>query len=150
MDGSCAWGAETGFEPDYFRSRGVRDVVGIDLFSECPDVVVMDMHEMTFPPGSFDVVYSSHSLEHSIEPKRAIKEFARVLKPGGVVVIEVPTNYDPQTTGADLHDFRTPERIVGLFADFSPRVLWQQTDLPLDAGTDVIRTVIRLKESATE
>lgn len=42
--------------------------------------------------GPFDTVYSSHSLEHLYphEVPVALREFNRVLRPGGIVVVMVP------------------------------------------------------------
>jgi 2-polyprenyl-6-hydroxyphenyl methylase/3-demethylubiquinone-9 3-methyltransferase len=44
---------------------------------------VADAYELPFSDGSFDVLCSMDFLEHVEDPARAIKEFARVLKPGG-------------------------------------------------------------------
>jgi len=46
--------------------------------------------KIPFHNNSFDGVYSSHVLEHLQEPEKAIKEFRRMLKEGGVVVIRTP------------------------------------------------------------
>jgi SAM-dependent methyltransferase len=39
---------------------------------------------------SYDFVLSSHTLEHSANPLRALGEWARVLKPGAALVLVVP------------------------------------------------------------
>lgn len=39
---------------------------------------------------SFDFVHSSHCLEHMRDPREALKNWYRVLKPGGYLVITVP------------------------------------------------------------
>lgn len=50
-----------------------------------------DMHNMSiFDDGSFDVVISSHSLEHSFDPGLALLEFHRVLRADGLLFIVVP------------------------------------------------------------
>lgn len=56
--------------------------------------------------GSFDVVYCCHALEHLYphEVYLALKEFARVLTPGGVAVIVVP----------DLEDVKPTEERIGM------------------------------------
>lgn len=38
----------------------------------------------------FDVVYASHVLEHVIEPHLALKNWFRILKPGGNLLISIP------------------------------------------------------------
>ena len=47
-------------------------------------VLQMDASAMSFADGEFDVVHSSSVLPHIPEPERAVREMARVLRPGGV------------------------------------------------------------------
>lgn len=47
---------------------------------------------MPYPDASFDAVYSVSCLEHTQDPGAVLKEIVRVLKPGGVAVINFP-NY---------------------------------------------------------
>ncbi len=46
-----------------------------------------DMHELPFPRGAFDQVLLFNSLQYSDYPERAVKEAARVLAPGGTLVV---------------------------------------------------------------
>lgn len=46
-----------------------------------------------FPDEHFDVVTSWHVLEHVFDPSRVLSEAYRILKPGGVLMLEVP-NFD--------------------------------------------------------
>lgn len=53
-------------------------------------VKTADMREIPFPDGHFDVVVSNaaiHNLSKADERAAAIREFARVLKPGGVCIL---------------------------------------------------------------
>ena len=66
------------------------------------------------PSGKYDFVLSSHMLEHTANPLRALGEWRRVLKPGGALVLVVPARdgaFDhrrPITTMAHLvEDFET-------------------------------------------
>lgn len=55
-----------------------------------PDVLA-DMQEMTeIDDGSFDAVLTTQVLEHIPRPLDAFRELARVLKPGGILVLTVP------------------------------------------------------------
>jgi SAM-dependent methyltransferase len=83
-------GCRNAVELDAFLARKVGRVVGIDLFSQRDDILVMDMHAMTFEDESFDAVYSSHSLEHSYDPAVVAAEMLRVARNGGTVAVEVP------------------------------------------------------------
>jgi SAM-dependent methyltransferase len=53
-------------------------------------MVKMDVTDIQFPNGNFDVIYCSHVLEHVLDDKRAMREFYRVLKVGGWAIILVP------------------------------------------------------------
>lgn len=41
-------------------------------------------------PNSYDVVYSSHALEHMVDVRTALYHWAAVLKPDGIMIIVVP------------------------------------------------------------
>ncbi len=76
------------------RYPGRFDVLGIDLD---PDVLARnrdvtwkvraDTGVLPLRSASFDVILSSYVLEHLAEPQACLAEFARVLKPGGAVVL---------------------------------------------------------------
>jgi sterol 24-C-methyltransferase len=46
-----------------------------------------DYHQLDFPDASFDGVYTMETFVHSANPKVALAEFYRVLKPGGRLVM---------------------------------------------------------------
>ena len=48
---------------------------------------VGDIYELEFPDNTFDVVYAHQVLQHLHEPVSALKEFRRVLKPGGIIAV---------------------------------------------------------------
>lgn len=93
----CACGDGVGLQ--VFRSLGFKNVVGVEL-SEVKaakasawgyEVIVADFHDMPMlKDGSFDVVYSSHSLEHAYDPQKVLAEFHRVLKPGSKLYLVLP------------------------------------------------------------
>ncbi|MDX6529587.1 MAG: hypothetical protein QOH41_1877 [Blastocatellia bacterium] len=64
--------------PEIFRLDGVSVVRG-DLNGDLP-----------FEKSSFDYVTCLEGLEHIENPQQAIREFARVLRPGGTVIVSVP------------------------------------------------------------
>ena len=59
----------------------VKDLVG----STCSATYLSD-----FKDSQFDFVYSSHTLEHIINHQDALREFWRVLKVGGYLIIYLP------------------------------------------------------------
>jgi SAM-dependent methyltransferase len=130
----------------YIQSKGARSIVGIDLYSDDQSILVMDMHDMTFPDDSFDVIYASHSLEHAYDVQRVVEEMIRVARTDAVVVIEVPVEYD--TRGADLVDFKDLETLHQAFGSHVAQVLWSYRDpsesAMNDSGTTIIRTIFRV------
>lgn len=52
--------------------------------------VVSDITAIPLPDGSFDAILCSEVLEHVPEPTHALDEFARLLRPGGRLVMTVP------------------------------------------------------------
>lgn len=61
-----------------------------DLWKERP-IIHGFAEQLPFPDDSFDVVYSSHVLEHVVSEEKSLQEMKRVLKPGGVLIIGMPT-----------------------------------------------------------
>lgn len=53
---------------------------------------VGDVQNIAHPDNSFDTVFSCETIEHVPSPKRALSELARVLKPGGRLLLTTP-NY---------------------------------------------------------
>lgn len=70
-----------------FRAALAREL-GVDKF-EPLSVVQMDAKKMRFADETFGFVFSSSVFEHIEEPRAAIEEVARVLRPGGVACISV-------------------------------------------------------------
>lgn len=52
--------------------------------------VAGDACHLPFPSGAFDVVISSECIEHTLDPRQALREILRVARPGGQVVVTVP------------------------------------------------------------
>ena len=50
-----------------------------------------DLQTLEYPDAYFDAVLSLEMLEHSPSPRRILREFHRVLKPGGQLVLTCPT-----------------------------------------------------------
>ncbi len=79
------------------RERG--PTIGLDLsdvaLSYCrhrglDDLVRADARHLPFHDGSFDVVVTLDTVEHIPDDLGALREAARVLKPGGLLVMNVP------------------------------------------------------------
>jgi len=56
------------------------------------DWQVMDIQNIALADSSFDLIFSCETIEHVPDPARALRELARVLKPGGTLFLTTP-NY---------------------------------------------------------
>jgi SAM-dependent methyltransferase len=71
--------------------RRVRSaVVALDAVPVPGVDIVGDIHRMPLETNSFDCVICTGTLEHVQDPWRAVGEIRRVLRPGGIVHIDVP------------------------------------------------------------
>jgi SAM-dependent methyltransferase len=86
LDAGCG---SRDIEP-FARARGVRRITRYDIASEDPDVVIGPLEDMPFPDGSFDAALCNAVLEHVEDAERAMREIARVVRPGGYIVVAVP------------------------------------------------------------
>ena len=59
------------------------------------EAYLMDQNFLEFEDDSFDIVWSHHTLEHSIAPILAVRETSRILMPGGVFHLTVGTGIAP-------------------------------------------------------
>jgi SAM-dependent methyltransferase len=53
-------------------------------------LIVSRIEDMAFADASFDVIHSCHTIEHLAEPFTVLREHARILKHGGLLVIDAP------------------------------------------------------------
>lgn len=90
-------------------SRKVQEVHGVDIspkmLEQCRRNLelagIKNVHiyersasNLMFPKASFDVVYSYSTLVLIPEPKRAYREIAQVLKPGGFAILDITGKYN--------------------------------------------------------
>ncbi|WP_161488140.1 class I SAM-dependent methyltransferase [Sedimentisphaera cyanobacteriorum] len=95
---------------EIFSNLSHIDYLSADLNS--PEAMEkIDITDINYPDESFDVIYSSHVLEHVPDDKKALTEFYRVLKPGGWMLLSIPINENLEVTDADLELDDPQERI---------------------------------------
>ena len=102
-----------------------------------------DITSMRFPAGSVDYFICFHVLEHIPDERLALSEIHRVLKPGGVAVLQVPVDWDvPATREYPAPDPRDVGHVRRHGADFPERIA--------AAGFDVTRrSVLDIFDPAT-
>jgi len=79
-------------------NRGFRQIVGIDLFEKLDtqrrfDYLRRPMDDTGLEGGQFAVVYCFSAVYYLPNPETALREFFRLLRPGGVVVLSAHTRH---------------------------------------------------------
>jgi SAM-dependent methyltransferase len=101
-------GSGYGFHCEWFVSRGLEATgIAVHVTPELEAAALrggytirqMDMHFLEFPDASFDLVWSHHALEHSFSAFMALREWYRVLRPGGILAVTVPPQRPIVTSG---------------------------------------------------
>jgi len=105
-----------------FKKMSFKNVIGVE-FNEVKaklakkigyEVLKCDMHDLRkLDDKTFDVIYSSHTLEHAYDIGKVLKEFRRILKSDGLLVVVLPY--------PDMHDFNreihVAKHMIGLDKD---------------------------------
>ena len=139
-------GVGTGLSLPHYNSS--LEVTGIDFSTDMlakaeakvaqlnlSQVVVlrqMDARMLDFPDSSFDTVAAMHVLSVVPEPEKVMAEIARVLKPGGRVVI---TNHFVHKHGllAVLERISAPfANVIGWHSDFELETVLQEPSLEIE------------------
>jgi SAM-dependent methyltransferase len=90
-------GCGTGDRLDVFRSKGF-ETVGVETSDSANyaktyltlNVTRGDLFSACFPSECFDIITLYHVLEHTHDPVKECEEIRRILKPDGLLVIQVP------------------------------------------------------------
>lgn len=82
-------------EVRFFRDvMGLSSHKGLDLFSADPELVLVgDMHQIPIEDESQQLVFIKNTLDKSYDFRRVIGEIRRVLRPGGILVIDQVCGY---------------------------------------------------------
>jgi SAM-dependent methyltransferase len=142
LDNGCGTGYGTAYLGEVAKS-----IVGVDISKEAlrwaqkryPNIkyLQMDVHHLEFPDNSFDFVISTENFEHLSDQKRHAAELARVVRPGGLVLLASP---NPEMTIGEHNRFHTKENSYEeLLELFSPlfggvTVIENSLDPPTAAG----------------
>lgn len=81
------------------------------------EFLVADVYRLPFADAAFDVVFAHQLLQHLADPVEALRESARVLRPGGIIAVR-DSDY-----GTMVHDPRDPllDRWLALYCELARR-----------------------------
>lgn len=119
--------ALTALEPDERYADSCADLPRTEL-------IQLRTENTAFADASFDIVHSCHTIEHLAEPFAALKDHARVLKTGGLLVIDAPNT--ALLGGADIveewfidkHLFHFSARTLSRMIEAAGFTIIQQND----------------------
>lgn len=114
------------------HALGFTSLTGVDPFLNADQVTPEGIHiwkkDLSQMQGAFDVIMLHHSFEHMTEPVAILANIARLLKPGGNVIIRVP--------------------IAGSFAWKHYGVNWVQLDPPRHIFLPSVKSIKLLSENS--
>lgn len=98
-----------------FRQLNHQSYITSDLRSPLADVQA-DICNLPFSNQQFDWVVCNHVLEHIPNDKIAMQEIYRVLKPGGIAILQVPLRLDQNTIEDNrITDLKERTRVFGQY-----------------------------------
>ncbi|CCB68790.1 class I SAM-dependent methyltransferase [Flavobacterium branchiophilum] len=99
-----------------FKKQQNIDYTTTDLLSPLADVKA-DICNLPFEDNHYDVIFCNHVLEHIPDDTKAMQELYRVLKPGGMAILQIPQDLNRATTFADdsITDEKERAKIFGQY-----------------------------------
>lgn len=88
---------------------------------------IQDLHSLSFKSNSFDIVYCVSVLEHLSEKETVLREFARILRPGGLFVLTCDISLDGSTE-ISLPDFFDMLKAVDSIFEYASVPTFQMDD----------------------
>jgi len=117
-------GARYGIEMKVFQEFGFysANIFGIDIYPRDEKIIKADMHNLPFEPETFDIIYSHHSLDHALFPKKAMEEFQRVSKKNAHWILSIPfDDYGKE----EAIDFDSPDEIKELVLQYKNKIIYE-------------------------
>ena len=130
-----------------YLGRAAR-LIGVELvdFTDVPagiETYNTDLAHLPLPDGVVDIIMSRSVFEHLADPDAVYREFARVLRPGGVVIFLTANMWDYGTLVARLVPNRFHARIVSKVEGRA-----EEDTFPTEYRTNTRRDVDRLAADA--
>jgi len=95
------------------RCRSIKSLDYVTADLEAPADFRLDLTHALFESEAFDVIFCLHVLEHIPEDAAAMKELHRMIRPGGLVVVDVPLDEREETFEPETNDAADRYRLLG-------------------------------------
>ena len=129
LDVGCGSGTLLGL----LKQRGFRPI-GVDFSHEAATVaetengvrvIVGSLEGAGFSAESLDVVTLFHVMEHVTNPRSVLAEVSRILKPGGVLILQVPNidSWQFKAFGANWYGLDIPRHVIDYSKDAMLKLL---------------------------
>ncbi|MCE9647503.1 MAG: class I SAM-dependent methyltransferase [Chloroflexi bacterium] len=124
-------GAGRGDEAELIFDEFAMNTVGVDLNLERPEglrspanlsFLRQNLENLAFSTKSFGLIYCYHVLEHVSDHMAVLREFERVLMPGGVLFIGFPNRHRLVSYIGTSQEASIPEKIKWNLIDYSYRL----------------------------
>jgi 2-polyprenyl-3-methyl-5-hydroxy-6-metoxy-1,4-benzoquinol methylase len=142
LDAGCGEGHLIEF---LHKSKPNNDYYGADVTEvaiarakeRCPwaNFSLNDLADLNFPDETFDVVICTEVLEHIFEYEKVVQQLKRVLKKGGLLIINFP--HESLWTVGRFFLGRRPIKVPDHVHAFSPKSMSKTVQLPLKAKTNL-------------
>lgn len=99
-----------------FRKQKNIDYTTTDLNSPLADVKA-DICNLPFKDNEFDVIFCNHVLEHIPDDTKAMQELYRVLKKGGIAILQIPQDLSREKTFED-NSITDPKERAKIFGQY--------------------------------
>jgi len=99
-----------------FRKLKNLEYTTTDLNSPLADIKA-DICDLPFGDNEYDIIFCNHVLEHIPDDTRAMQELFRVLKSGGMAILQIPQDLNRETTFEDntITDRKERAKIFGQY-----------------------------------
>jgi SAM-dependent methyltransferase len=99
-----------------FRNQKNLEYITTDLLSPLADVKA-DICNLPFEDNTYDVILCNHVLEHIPDDTKAMQELFRVLKKGGMAILQIPQDLNREKTFSDdtIIDQKERSKIFGQY-----------------------------------
>ncbi|MGY3795000.1 class I SAM-dependent methyltransferase [uncultured Aquimarina sp.] len=102
----------------YKRFRRLKNLeyTTTDLNSPLADVKA-DICNLPFASNEYDIIFCNHVLEHIPDDTKAMQELLRVLKPGGMAILQIPQDLSRDITFED-NSITDPKERAKIFGQY--------------------------------
>ncbi len=91
----------------YLAEMGIRNVIGIDTRPAKGIALYASAEDLPFRDESFDLVFAGEIIEHLDRPGKALRDWARVMKTGGRMILSTPNGVLVSPAGGNPEHKRT-------------------------------------------